>query len=289
MTTAPVDTPRIVVGFDASDDSVRALEHAAWEANAIGAELHLVYVADDTVLNSAWGVVFEPETIRETAEKMLASAVEAATRLGVPADKVITEVALGAPSAALSQLSQSATLVVVGRRSSSETNRFFAGSTAVGLAATAHCPVIVVSSDMDERPRGPIGVAVDSTGRGAKALDWALRHYRRYGDAVEVLSVCRAPSGRFLRHTISEEQKQQAMQVTEERVNQMVDDARAQHPGVPITAEVLYGTPVDELSSRTDTLGLLLLEVHTNFPTYSIGGVIRGVMAHAHCPVVLIR
>ncbi|MBK8459436.1 MAG: universal stress protein [Micropruina sp.] len=289
MTESVTALPRVLVGFDASDDCLRALEHAVWEAKAIGAELHLVYVADDTVLNSAWGVVFDPEAIRQAAEAMLASGVEVSKGLGLPAERIFADVVLGAPSAALSQLSQSAALVVVGRRSSSESDRRFAGSTAVGLAATSRCPVVVVSAEMNVHPGRPMGVAVDSTGRGAKALDWALTQHPRYGDSVEVLSVCRAPSGRFLRHAISDEQKQQAMEVTQQRVNQMVAEAGAKHPEIPITAEVLYGSPVDELSARSEQLGVLLLEVQTSFPTYSIGGVIRGVMAHAHCPVVLIR
>ena len=38
----------------------------------------------------------------------------------------------------------------------------------------------------------------------------------------------------------------------------------------------------------SDDLELLVVGVQHNFPTYAVGGVVRGVMAHANCPVVLI-
>ena len=64
---------RIVVGFDGSDDSFRALAHGVREALLREAELVLVHAVDDTVLNSAWGVVFDPEQIKEGAAEMLAN------------------------------------------------------------------------------------------------------------------------------------------------------------------------------------------------------------------------
>ena len=43
------------------------------------------------------------------------------------------------------------------------------------------------------------------------------------------------------------------------------------------------------LVARSEELDLLMLEVHASFPTYSVGGLIRGVIAHARCPVGIIR
>ena len=59
--------PRVIVGFDGSDDSSRALAYGAAEALVRSAELVLLHAVDDTVLNSAWGVVFDPDEIRAAA------------------------------------------------------------------------------------------------------------------------------------------------------------------------------------------------------------------------------
>ncbi len=32
-----------------------------------------------------------------------------------------------------------------------------------------------------------------------------------------------------------------------------------------------------------------MLEVHASFPTYSVGGLIRGLLSHGRCPIGVIR
>ena len=49
------------------------------------------------------------------------------------------------------------------------------------------------------------------------------------------------------------------------------------------------GTPLDILAARTPDLDLLVLEVHASFPTYSVGGLIRGLLSHGRCPIGVIR
>lgn len=286
----PMEGPgRVLVGFDASDHSVQALRYAAAEAVSLEAELVAVYVADDTVINSAWGVVFDPDSIKATAEELLVGAVELAVELGVPAERVSTRIELGAPAAALAQLSADAVLVVVGR-SSGGSRKSFAGSTAVGLAASCKCPLIVVADDgrLLTVGEGDLGVAIDAGGRGTLALEWALENAPRYGNRVKAISVCRAPHGRLFRQRVTPEQIDQAMAETRLRLQELVAPYAARHPGIEIETEVRYGSPVDELVADSDDLELLVVGVQHNFPTYAVGGVVRGVMAHANCPVVLI-
>ena len=289
----PYEGPaRVLVGFDGSDDSSRALAYAIDEAKARNAELVLVHAVDDTVLNSAWGVVFDPEAIKAAAAEMLAGGVSEAANAGLPADRVRTDVVLGNPAAALTRLSENASLIVVGRRSMPGGERVFVGSTTVGVAGAAHCPVIMVSDT--GRPHGQrsglVGVAVDSAARGAIALEWALQEGRRRGGSVVVLSVCRAPQGRFF-HTghPTQEQQDAAVAVTRDRIREMVAPYASQFPDVPMDIQVSYGSPLDILVAKTDELDLLVLEVHASFPTYSVGGVVRGLMTHGRCPIGTIR
>ena len=39
----------------------------------------------------------------------------------------------------------------------------------------------------------------------------------------------------------------------------------------------------------SEELDLLIVGVHPTFPTYSLGGVVRGLMAHSGCTLGLIR
>ena len=122
------------------------------------------------------------------------------------------------------------------------------------------------------------------------ALEWALSECRDHGGKVVVLSVCRAPQGRwFTGGQLTEEQKNAAVEITRQRVAEMIEPIAAQVPEVAVDLEVSYGSPVDILTARTDSLDLLVLEVHASFPTYSVGGLIRGLLSHGRCPIGSIR
>lgn len=292
MSLQPYGGPaRVLVGFDGSEDSYRALEYGIAEAKSRGAELVVVHAVDDTVLNSAWGVVFDPEEIKLNAAEMVARGVEDAVAAGLPRERVRTEVVLGNPAAALTRMSHHASLVVVGRRATEPGERLFAGSTTVGLVGAAHCPVIVVSAvdTRHEARTGLIGVAVDTSARGAVALEWALQECERNGGRVAVLSVIRSPQGRWFAGTPTQEQQDAATKVTSARMEEMVGEITEDYPDVEVAVEVSHGTPVDVLVARSEELDLLMLEVHASFPTYSVGGLIRGVITHAKCPVGIIR
>lgn len=292
MLTPYAGPARVVVGFDGSDDAGRALARGIAEAKRRDAELALVHAIDDMVINSAWGVVFDPEEIKDAAAAMLGQAVEEALAAGLARNRVRTEVVLGNPAAALARLSEKASLVVVGRRSGEAGEKLFAGSTAVGIAGTSHCPVVVVS-DKDvvrDAPTGVIGVGVDTAARGAVALEWALGECASRGGRVVVVSVCRAPQGRwFSGGHPTPEQEQAAVQVTRARMSDMVSEITEDFPDVEVALEVSYGNPLDVLTARSEELDLLVVEVHASFPTYSVGGLIRGLLSHARCPVGVIR
>jgi nucleotide-binding universal stress UspA family protein len=283
---------RVLVGFDGSDDAYSALKLGIAEAQARAAELVVVHAVDDTVLNSAWGVVFDPEEIKLNAAEMVAKGVEDAVAAGLPRNRVRTEVVLGNPAAALTRMSHQASLVVVGRRATEPGERLFVGSTSVGVVGAAHCPVIVVSAiDTPHEGRtGVIGVAVDTSARGAVALEWALQECTQFGGRVVVISIFRSPQGRwFTGGEPTEEQQQAAVAVTQERMSEMISEITEDYPDAEVSLEVSYGNPVDVLVARTDELDLLMLEVHASFPTYSVGGLIRGVLTHGRCPVAVIR
>lgn len=283
---------RVLVGFDGSDDAYRALQVGITEATSRDAELVLVHAVDDTVLNSAWGVVFDPEEIKLNASEMVARGVEDALAAGLPRDRVRTEVVLGNPAAALTKMSHQASLVIVGRRATEPGERLFVGSTSVGVVGAAHCPVIVVSAGehVREQRQGVIGVGVDTSARGAVALEWALQECTQFGGRIVVISIFRAPQGRwFGGNQPSEEQQQAAVDVTRARMEEMISEITEDYPDVEVSLEVSYGNPVDVLVARSDELDLLMLEVHASFPTYSVGGLIRGVLTWGHCPIGVIR
>ena len=281
--------PPILVGYDASDDAVQALEYAARVAAATKTLLQVVFVADDTVVNSAWGVVFDASSVQSTARRLLGEAAGVAHSLGVAKKRIQTKVAVGTPVGVLTQLSQNCSMVVVGRRANSGVSRQFSGSTTVGLAASVRCPLVVVS-DTATHIDGPIGVALDASGPGLAALDWALSNPLFTGRPVRVVSVCRAPQSRIFRSSVSQEQIDEAVRQTGASQASLVAQVAVRHLGArSIEAEVRYGSPIDELASLSEQVSVLVLEASVRFPTYSVGSVARGMLTYASCPVVLVK
>lgn len=284
-----VGPPPILVGYDASDDAVQALEYAAKVAAATKTLLQLVYVADDTVVNSAWGVVFDGSEVQSTARRLLAEAATVAHSHGVTKRRIQTKVAVGTPVGVLTQLSQHCSMVVVGRRANSGHTHQFSGSTAVGLAASVRCPLVVVA-EAPERPRGPIGVALDPAGPGTGALQWVLTNPVYAGQSVRVVSVCKAPQSRIFRSSVTQEQIDSAIAQTVKGQAALIKQVLADHFDPPaITTEVRYGSPVDELAAFSEGVSVLVLEPVVRFPTYSIGSTTRGMVTYASCPVVLVK
>lgn len=283
---------RIVVGFDGSDDSLAALGFGAAEAIARGGELLLAYAVDDTVLNSAWGIVFDVDGVRAEGQKLLQVARKQAVELGLSDDAVLTETHVGQPAQVLTKLSEHAALVVVGRRSEAGEKSMFVGSTAVGLAGTSACPVAVTSTlSAHERRTGVIGVGLDPGAHGIVAVEWAMKRAARLGARVQVVTVLKKPQGRFFRAVapVGDEQVARAMADVRGRAQAAIDGVAAKVPGVPVELDVRYGSPIEELVAASEELDMLIVGVHPGFPTYSVGGVVRGLMTHADCTLGLVR
>ena len=291
MSKAYEGPARVLVGYDGSDDAQAALAYGASEAKARDAELVLAYSVDDVVLNSAWSVVFDPDEVKREAADMLDATAAELVSQGFPRGRVRAEVVLGTPAKALSRLSEWASIVVVGRTSNSG-EQAVVGSTAVGVAATSRCAVIVVGANMTlPQACHRIGVGVSPSARAAaNALPWAVEETIRTGSSLAVISVCRTAAGRFFRSSSpSAEQQDQVVAAAREHVSELLTAAREGRGDLNVEIDVICGSPVDTLVKRSRELDLLVVDLLASFPTYAISGVARGVMTHAHCPVALLR
>lgn len=285
--------PRILVGYDGSDDAYAALDYGVNEALATDAEIALLYAVDDTVLNSVWGVVFDPEEIKQDAADMIAEAVGDVADRGIPAERIRTEIVLGNPASALVKYSEFASRVILGRCSLSKGESQFVGSTAVGVAGAAHCPVIVISASnpVPEQSFDRMGVGVNIEAKGRRGLPWAMDEAKRLGTHLQVISVVKSAARSRWRSApvLTQEQQDEAIDVTRIRIESIMRSMNEKHPGVESSMDICYGNPVDTLVKRSQGLDLLVLEVQSSFPNNSVGGVARGLMAHGHCPIALVR
>lgn len=283
----------VVVGVDGSEDGLRAVDYGVRAALSRDADLLLAHAVDDAVLAGAWGVVYDPQLLEEAGEEAAQEAKKRALGHDFPAERLTTKIYMGNPGAVLTRLSETARIMVVGRRALSGLERLFVGSTSVGVAATAHCPVVMVSA-ASHRPKtgdlGLIGVGVHTGEPSQACLDWAFAEAAHRGARLEVIHAFSLPTSFFADRSQRAEREETHAKAAREVLASLVAPFAQRYPEVDVTQTVVAAHPVDELNRRSRDMDLLVMGVHgSGLPVLSPGATIRAVMAHGSCPLALVR
>lgn len=283
------ERPRILIGVDGSEDGIRATRYGIGRAKRRDEDLWLVNAADDGVVAAGWGVIYDPSVMEEAGRAAVEQAKDLAVAKGMDPEHVHTDVFVGHPVSVLSELSKKAEILIVGRRASSGLERMFVGSTSTSLVANAACPLVVISAASTPEPTGAnhrITVAVG--GSGDKALRWGASEAqsRQAGlDVVHIIPYQTANVASIVPASAAQERD------WEDRVSagleSLVAPVRADFPDVAIQLRARRGLLVDQLIQETTSVDLLVLGVKARV-AFGLGGSVRGVLAHAACPVALI-
>jgi nucleotide-binding universal stress UspA family protein len=141
---------RIVVAFDGSKDSVKAVKLASSVATKFHSSLTVVHVYSPPTVyfNSGAGVpVLDykdlEDAARSTGLKVLARGVQLASAEGVKARGKLLEAQSIVEALSEFALKNEADLIVVGTRGMTGFKKLILGSVSSGLISHAHCPVLV--------------------------------------------------------------------------------------------------------------------------------------------------
>jgi nucleotide-binding universal stress UspA family protein len=133
---------KIVIGYDATDASERALERAAELAQAFGAELTVTSVAPIMVAPRSMGAIDPTDTPEEHHEDL----VKAHGKLAGRGVKAQYQPALGEPADTIVEVAEKvgADLIVVGTREPNLIQRLLGQSVSEAVQRHAHCDVLIV-------------------------------------------------------------------------------------------------------------------------------------------------
>lgn len=284
--------PLVVVGVDGSDDGLRAVRFGANVALRVDGELLLVNAVDDTLMAGAWGVVYDPEVLQSAGLTANEQARDLALSIGLPDHRVKTEVVMGSPGGVMARLSEVADLVVVGRRAATGVERMFVGSTSVAVVANASCPVVVISAAAHPDPvgqKGIVGVGLQTSPGSEKTLAAGFEQAQRLGARLEIVHAIQPPVGLFARK-LSPTELDEQVRFAKGGIEAIANEVGLHYPQVQYRVDVAADSPINELVSRSAGYDLLVVGVgESPIPGFALGGLMRGLLAHAECPLYVAR
>lgn len=195
--TNEIPAGSVVVGYDASPHSDRALDWAIEQARLENRPLTLIHGVDPAQYNimNLEGLTETPlsVTLRETSEGMLRDA-RRRVKGQDPTLEVVTAVRMVDPRAALVEASEDAAMIVVGSRGRGPVARLVLGSVSAALPRHAHCPVVVLRPrGEDEDPRRGVLVGVDDSESAQPAVEYAYRMASLRDQPLTVMHVFHDP------------------------------------------------------------------------------------------------
>ncbi|HKE50424.1 MAG TPA: universal stress protein [Actinomycetes bacterium] len=289
----------IVVGIDGSAQGRLALDWAAAEAAVRNAPLQIVFgrsprsVVPSSRMAGA-PELYVPDDWAATADRELAGAASRAGELA-PGIEVSVRREPVDPGRLLADLSDSATLVVVGSRGLGGIAGSVLGSVSLYLASHARSPVVVVRAEPgslrgpEQRPEVLLGV--DAHSPTSSAIEFAFAEASRRGIPLRAVHAWTHPQPAGSAEQPGGDVPPGAAAQDQARLlAEALAGWREKYPDVRVHAETRQDRPGSILAALSGQAELLVVGAHhrTHRIGSALGGVNHEVLHQALCPVVLV-
>ncbi|PZH20813.1 universal stress protein UspA [Streptomyces sp. NTH33] len=288
-------TGLVIAGVDGSAPSLTAVTCAAREAELRDAALRLVHAfawpAPRTPMD---GMVSRPMRahLLDLADRLVEEASDRA-RAAAPGVEVSGTIKRGDPLTVLESESRTADLVVVGSRGLGGFAKLLVGSTSMGLAAHARCPVLVVREPADAA--GPVLLGVDGSPAGAEAVRFAFDEASRRRArllALHAWTTWNAPLPPPLSPALPYSNEPGALAAAEERLlAETIAGLCERYADVRVERRAVNGPTREALieASRTAQLTVAGSRGRGGFTGLLLGSVSQALLQHARGPVAVVR
>lgn len=296
----------VLLGFDGSDQSVRALFYAARAARRLGSPLTVVTaytVPSLAYAEASLTPVIPAEVARLAAAQSLLD--QAREHLQGYPGEVELRTEHGDAAGVLVKLSASAQIAVVGARGRGGFFGRLLGSVSSALPAHALCPTIVVPrqyavgtesgaarfSPRDEST--PVVAGVDGSSHSRRTVRHAVVAALTRGAPLHLLMVM-SPiedwGGSSMAWLPDPELLERHRRDLESQLEAEAAALRAEHPDLTVTCEAVIAEPVAALLERTSTSQLTVLGTrgHGRVASTLLGSVSQSVLQRAEGPVMVV-
>lgn len=290
----------IVAAVDGSPSSTAAVEWAAQDAELRQLPLHLVHVVPPAVVPAGpWpqAPVELLEALDAEGSQILHDAQTLALQATSPsrAANVTTEMLHSPIVPTLIDLSQDATMVVLGCRGTGTVETALLGSVSSGLVHHAHCPVAVIHDEdplVARSPKAPVLVGIDGSPTSELATEIAFDEASRRRARLVALHAW-SDMGPLEFPSINwapiewRNIKERETEVLTERLCGWQE----RYPDVVVEKIVVADRPAPRLLEHAHSAQLVVVGSHGRggFPGMLLGSVSRTVVNSARIPVIVAR
>lgn len=243
--------PSVVVGVDGSRSALAAASWAVEEAVARGVPLRLVSVVDGPAAQDVTAAGRALAAAEAAARRGLALAESSTTHV-----RVDLEVLRGRPVHRLLEAGRGATMLCIGSVGTAGATSGRLGSTALGLADGAHCPVAIVrQSRPSSAPHESVVVELDGSSDGDALLRLGIEEALLRHAPLVVISVWQADvTDVHDARAVAEQNRRIRAQV-----NRRLACTRRRHPKLEVVPVAVRGTLLNYVSHHHDSIQLLLI------------------------------
>jgi len=139
--------------------------------------------------------------------------------------------------------------------------------------------------------RGRVVVGVDASRHAARAADWAAAEAAERGATLYLVYAFDLDPGSALIGPVGEPAKDPARAARLRALARTECRVRAAHPALPVVTELVHCGPAAALVDASRSADLLVVGTRGRggFAGLMLGSVSLRVVAHSHCPVVVLR
>jgi nucleotide-binding universal stress UspA family protein len=281
----------VVVGIDGSPSALEAARWAAREAARRRTGVQLIsafgWLETRHLHSRGLGVRYRETMLARTREDVSAAAEAVAE--AAPGIEISERVTDGFPVPLLIAASRRAGLVVLGDRGLGGFTSLLVGSVAIGLAAGAACPVVVVRGEQPP-DAGPVVVGIDGSEISDAALGFAFEAATRRD--VPLVAV-HAWTDTVFEAAVAPLLDWDAIEADERRVlAERLAGWGEKYPDVEVRRVVVQDRPAHALIEQAaDGAQLVVVGSHGRGSAAGLvlGSVSHAVLHHSPCPVAVVR
>ena len=274
----------VVAGVDGSEESMRAAEWAAQEAQWHGAPLHLVSAAAMPPRMRAHDT--GPQTVADElcgeSTRALSEAVSRSARIS-SRQLIEASLLIGPPALAVTDCGAGALMLVLAARGAGGFPAMLLGSVGRYAAMNAPCPVVVVREEAPAVQREVV-VGVRDLEDTAAPLAFAFDEADLRGATLVVVHSWNGLPA----VTWHPADPAQFAAEADRNLAEALGPWRNKYPAVPVRQDVVHDHPARVLACYSRRADLVVIGRHSGGAGPAVGGIQHAMLSHARGPIAIV-